>query len=114
MKKLYDRVMKAQAERNRIASEIVRLNEEDKFDEALALQPKLEAANSEYEDANRLYLTTLAATNNGGDPAQRFVPMGSQAEPQEIQDLRRSPQYMQQWLQAFRNGVTPRTIKEGQ
>ncbi len=114
MKKLYDRVMKAQAERNRIASEIVRLNDEDKFDEALALQPKLEAANREYEDANRLYLTTLAATSGGTDAAQHFVPMGSQQESQEVQNLRASPQYMQQWLQAFRNGVTPRTIREGQ
>ncbi|RPI95373.1 MAG: phage major capsid protein [Chloroflexi bacterium] len=116
MKKLYDRVMKAQAERNRIASEIVRLNDEDKFDEALALQPKLEAANREYDQANSLYLTTLAATSggNGSDPAQRFVPMGGQPEPREIQDLRMSPQYMQQWLQAFRNGATPKSVKNGQ
>lgn len=114
LKNLYDRVMKANAERNRIASEIVRLNDEDKFDEALGLQKSLESAKVEYESANSLYLSVLATTS-GEDPAQRFTPMGSSgAETQEIKDLRASPQYMQQWLSAFRLGATPKSVKGGQ
>lgn len=114
LKNLYDRVMKAHAERNRIASEIVRLNDEDKFDEALKLQSSLDQAVSEYDNANKLYLSTLAATSGNPDPAQRFTPMGGDPEPQEIKDLRASPQYMQQWLNAFRLGVTPKSVKGGQ
>lgn len=114
LKKLYDRVMKADAERNRIASEIVRLNDEDKFDEALKLQDSLDKAVNEFEGANKLYLSTLAATAGGGaDPAQRFTPMGSAPESQEIKELRASPQYMQEWLKAFRLGATPKTVRGG-
>lgn len=117
IKALYDKVQKADAARNQIAQEIVNLNDEGKYDEALALQEKLDTANKEYKDANRLYLSMLEATSDGGnngDPAQRFVPLGSQQEPEEITDLRASPQYMDQWVRAFRNGVTPKTIKGGQ
>lgn len=114
LKNLYDRVMKANAERNRIASEIVRLNDEDKYDEALKLQDSLDQAVFEYENANKLYLSMLTATNSGSDPAQRFTPMGgASGEPQEIKDLRASPQYMQQWLNAFRLGATPKSVKGG-
>lgn len=113
LKNLYDRVMKANAERNRIASEIVRLNDEDKFDEALKLQESLDKAVAEYESANKLYLSTLAATNGNSDPAQRFTPMGGSPEPQEVKNLRESPQYMQQWLNAFRLGATPKSVKGG-
>jgi HK97 family phage major capsid protein len=113
IKNLYDRVMKANTERNQIAKEIVRLNDEDKFEEALGLQAKLDAANKEYDGANSLYLSTLAATSGGTDPAQRFIPMGGQTETQEIKDLRASPQYMQEWLNAFRIGATPKTVKGG-
>ncbi len=116
LKSLYDRVLKAEAARNLIAQDIVRLNDEDKFDEALALQPKLEAANKEYKGANELYLSVLDASSDGTgqDPAKRFVPAGGESETPEMKDLRCSPQYMVQWLQAFRNGVTPKTIRNGQ
>ena len=114
LKNLYDRVMKANAERNRIASEVVRLNDEDKFDEALKLQGPLDQAVIEYENANKLYLSALSATSGGNDPAQRFTPMGGEPEPQEVKDLRSSPQYMQQWLNAFRLGTTPKSVKGGQ
>jgi HK97 family phage major capsid protein len=113
LKKLYDRVLKADAERNRIASDIVRLNDEDKFDEALKLQGSLDNAVADYKSANGLYLSALAATNGGPDPATRFTPMGGAPETQEIQDLRASKEYMQEWLKAFRMGATPKTIKGG-
>jgi HK97 family phage major capsid protein len=112
LKNLYDRVMQANAERNRIAAEIVRLNDQDKFDEALKLQDALDKAVNEYESANKLYLSTLSATNGTSDPAQRFTRMYG-PEPQEIKDLRASPQYMQQWLNAFRLGATPKSVKGG-
>jgi HK97 family phage major capsid protein len=114
LKNLYDRVMKANAERGRIAAEVVRLNDEDKFQEALALQEKLDAANAEYESANKLYLSALAASEGSADPASRFIPLGRQPDALEIKDLRASPQYMQEWLKAFRIGATPKTVKGGQ
>lgn len=114
LKKLYDRVMKANAERNRIGLEIVSLNDEDKFEEALALQDSLEAAKREYDDANKLYLSLLAVAQDNTDPAQRFVPLGGDPEPKEVKDLRASHEYMQDWLAAFRNGVTPKSVSSGQ
>lgn len=114
LKKLYDRVVKAKAAQKLIAQDIVSLNDEDKYDEALALQPKLETANKEFNDANVLYLTMLATEDGSEDPSSRFVPAGGQEEPRAIQDLRASPQYMQQWMNAFRNGVTPKVIANGQ
>jgi HK97 family phage major capsid protein len=113
LKKLYDRVLKADAERNRIASDIVRLNDEDKFDEALKLQGSLDTAVADYKSANGLYLSALAATNGGPDPATRFTPMGGQSESSEVKDMRASNEYMQEWLKAFRMGATPKTIKGG-
>lgn len=116
LKSLYDRVMKAEAARNLIAQDIVRLNDEDKYDDALALQPKLEAANKEYKDANTLYLSVLQAQDGSEDPAGRFVPAnedGKKKSDKEVKDLRATPQYMQQWLAAFRDGVTPKVIKNG-
>jgi HK97 family phage major capsid protein len=110
---MYDRVLKADANRQQIAREVVRLNDEDKFDEALALQPKLESANAEYEAANRLYLAALAATsNNASDPAQRFIPLGGDQPQPQPSNLRASPEYMNEWLTAFRNGVTPRNVHQ--
>ncbi len=116
LKALYDKVVKAEDERNRIAQEIVRLNDEDKYQEALGMQDKLDAANKEFKDANRLYLSMLDASNGGSaNPAQRFVAAGgSQPGAQEIKDLRESVEYRDQWLTAFRNGVTPKTVKGGQ
>ncbi len=114
LKKLYDRVMKANAERNRIALEVVRLNDEDKFDEALQLQDSLDKAVAEYEGANKLYLSALAATNGANDPAQRFTGMGAPNESQEVKDLRASNEYMQEWMKAFRLGATPKSVKGGQ
>jgi len=110
---MYDKVVAANAERNRIAAQIVSLNDENKFEDALALQPKLDSANKEYEGANKIYLSLLDTTN-GQDPAQRFnAPMG-QTEAQEVKDLRGSKEYRDEWFAAFRNGVTPKTIKSGQ
>jgi HK97 family phage major capsid protein len=113
LKPMYDKVVAANAERNRIAAQIVSLNDENKFEDALALQPNLDTANKEYEGANKMYLSLLATTN-GQDPAQRFnTPMG-QTESQDIKDLRASKDYQDQWMNAFRLGVTPKTVKNGQ
>jgi len=114
LKPMYDKVVAANAERNRIASQIVALNDADKFEEAIALQPQLDAANKEYADTNKMYLSLLATTDGQQDPAQRFQPPMGQPESQEVKDLRESPQYMQQWMNAFRNGVTPKSVKSGQ
>jgi HK97 family phage major capsid protein len=113
LKPMYDKVVAANAERNRIAAQIVSLNDENKFEEALALQPKLDTANKEYEGANKMYMSLLATTN-GEDPAQRFQQPMSQTQAQEVNDLRASKEYRDEWFNAFRNGVTPKTIKSGQ
>jgi HK97 family phage major capsid protein len=114
LKPIYDKVVAANAERNRIAAQIVSLNDENKFEDALALQPKLDTANKDYEGANKIYLSLLDTTS-GQDPAQRFnAPMGGSSEPQDMKDLRASKEYQDQWLNAFCLGVTPKTIKNGQ
>lgn len=118
LKSLYDRVMSAEAARNLVAQDIVRLNDEGKYDEALALQPKLDTANKEYKGANQLYLSMLEVSGDGQQGQQgqqvahRFVPAGGQTETQEVKDLRASPQYMNAWLTAFRAGVTPKNVGE--
>jgi HK97 family phage major capsid protein len=114
LKNLYDRVLKANAEKARIAGEIVRLNDEDKFDEALKLQESLDKAVADYDGANKLYLSALSATNGSLDPAQRFTHAGGQNETQEVKDLRASSEYMQEWMNAFRMGATPKSVKNGQ
>jgi HK97 family phage major capsid protein len=118
LKALYDKVLQADAARNLVAQDIVRLNDEDKFDDALALQPKLEGLNKEYKAANALYLSMqdFASDSNGGsaNPAKRFAPASGRPEAQEIADLRASNDYMAEWLSAFRGGVTPKTISNGQ
>jgi HK97 family phage major capsid protein len=115
IKSLYDRVLKADAERHRIAAEIVRLNDADKLDEALQMQAPLDKANAEYEGVNKLYLSALATTSNsGGDPAKRFTQAGGtqSQQPPEIENLRATPEYRDEWLRAFRAGVTPENVNE--
>ncbi|MBI5951898.1 MAG: phage major capsid protein [Chloroflexi bacterium] len=113
LKPMYDKVVAANAERNRIAAQIVALNDESKYDEALALQPNLDTANKEYDGANKMYLSLLATTD-GEDPAQRFnAPMGQQQpDPKNAKDLRATPEYMTEWLDAFRHGITPGNIAQ--
>lgn len=113
LKPMYDKVLAANAERNRIAAQIISLNEEDKFEDAIALQPKLDSANKDYEGANKTYLSLLAVTN-GEDPANRFNSVMGQNESQEVTDLRSSKEYKDEWFAAFRSGVTPKTVKNGQ
>ncbi len=113
LKPMYDKVLAANAERNRIAAQIISLNEEDKFEDAIALQPKLDSANKDYEGANKTYLSLLAVTN-GEDPANRFNSVMGQNESQEVTDLRSSKEYKDEWFAAFHSGVTPKTVKNGQ
>src|SRR5690349_17923319 len=113
LKAIYDRVLKAEAARNLIAQEIVRLNDDDKFDEALKLQEKLDSANSDYDGAKRLYASMLQVDGEGAPGSQvnqRFVPAGGQAEPQEVTNLRATPEYANEWFAAFRKGVTPKNV----
>jgi HK97 family phage major capsid protein len=111
LKPMYDKVVAANAERNRIATQIVALNDEGKYDDALALQPKLDTANKDYEGANKTYLSLLAASSDE-DPALRFnAPMG-QESPKSNKDARATPEYMNDWLDAFRHGITPGNIAQ--
>jgi HK97 family phage major capsid protein len=110
IKSLYDKVLSADAARNLVAQDIVRLNDEGKYDEALTLQPKLDSANKEYKGANQLYLSMLDVA--GDKTQQRFVPAGGQAEQKETKNLRETPEYQAEWMNAFRNGVTPKNVHQ--
>jgi HK97 family phage major capsid protein len=116
IKSLYDKVMSADAARNLVAQDVVRLNDEGKYDEALALQPKLDSANKEYKDANKLYLSMLEVSGdkpqNGQNVNQRFVPAGGQTNAQEAKAIRETPEYQAEWMDAFRRGVTPKNLDQ--
>jgi HK97 family phage major capsid protein len=113
LKKLFDAVNAAQALVNQIAAQIVALYDEGKVAEAVALQAQLDEAKKAYQDQNQLYLSMLSATSNNGDPAQRFVPVGGDAEPAQVRDLRASPAYRDQFFAALRAGATPQSIQDG-
>lgn len=121
MKPLYDKVIGADAARNLVAQEIIQLNDAGKYEEALALQPKLETANKEYKSANALYLSMLEVSGdkpqNGSaqNVNRRFVPAGGdEAATQAVKDVRASDAYRDAWFDALRNGATPKSVLNGQ
>lgn len=113
LKKLFDAVNAAQARVNQIAAQVVALFDEGKVSEAVALQAQLDEAKKSYQDQNQLYLSMLAATSDNGDPARRFVPIGGEAETQQVRDLRASNAYRDQFFSALRVGATPQSIQDG-
>lgn len=114
LKKYFDAANKAEARVQNIAAQINDLFEADKTDEALKLRPQLDAAKTEAKDAHQLYLSMQAATLPEGDPGRKFVRAGGDTEPKEVQDIRASAEYKRVWFEAFRNGVTVKSIKGGQ
>ena len=113
LKKFYDAANAAEARVQQIAAQINDLFDANKLDEALKLQPELDKAKSEAKQAQQLYLSMQAATVSDGDPASRFVPAGGDPEPKEVKDMRASSEYRDQFWSAFRNGVSPKSIKAG-
>jgi HK97 family phage major capsid protein len=113
LKKYFDAANAAEARVQALAAQINDLFEAEKNDEALKLRPSLDKAKTEAHEAHQLYLSMAAATTPEGDPAQRFVPTGGDPEPKEVTDMRASKEYANQFWGAFRNGVSPKTIKAG-
>lgn len=113
LKRFYDAANKAEARVQQIAAQISDHFEADEVEEATALRPKLDEAKAEAREASQLYISMLAATSSEMDPAQRFVPAGGDAEPQEVKNLRASAEYARAFFNAFASGVSPKTIKNG-
>jgi HK97 family phage major capsid protein len=115
LKQAYDAVNKTAARVQQIAAQINTLFDEDKIEDAKLLQPQLEQAKSEHQEANQQYLLLASAnTEQNGDNARHFVPTQSNREPKEIQELRASREYKAAFWDAFKNGVTPKSIRAGQ
>src|SRR3990172_6704860 len=112
LKKLLDKVNQTAARKDDIGKQIVVLLDAEKYDEAYALEPELEKAKAEHQQAFNLYVSMQDALK-GSDPAQRFVPAGGEREPEEIKDLRASPEYQAAFISALRNGVTPKAGPSG-
>lgn len=117
LQKLKDAASAARNEMESIAAQIVDLTDKDQVDEALKLQDKLTKAKADAKAANDLYLSVVdvALAGNSDENGTRFVPTASnRQEPKDITEMRASKEYGDKFWDAFRNGVTPTTIKNGQ
>lgn len=114
LKKFFDAANLAEARVQQIAAQINDLFEKGQTEEALKLRPELDAAKAEAKEAHQLYLSMQAATVSDGDPAQRFVPVGGDPEPQAVREMRASNEYMADFFAALRVGASPKTVMNGQ
>src|SRR5690349_18110289 len=112
LKALYDALMKARTNTRNIAAQIVSLYDQGKIEEGLALKDKLDAAKVEEQQQESLYNSMLASVTNVNDPAQRFTPASNDEEPDVVLELRSSRDYLNQWMSAMRNGVTPKNVHQ--
>ncbi|TRZ48836.1 phage major capsid protein [bacterium] len=110
LKKYYDAVLAADAKVNSVAVRINTFFDESKIEDAQKLQPDLAAAKKEYAAANALYLEMAGVERS--NPATSFVPAGGATPQQPAKDMRASPEYMAQWLNALRSGVTPKNVAQ--
>lgn len=113
LKKYFDAAQAASQKVIDKANEIDTLFDADKTAEALALAPELDKLKADAKAANQLYISMQATTQGNGDPAQKFVMTGSDPEPKEVKDLRKSPVYIESFFKALRNGVSPKTVGTG-
>jgi HK97 family phage major capsid protein len=114
LKRYFDAANAAEARVQSIAAQINDLFEKGQTEEAMKLRPDLDAAKASAKEQHQLYLSMQAATVADGDPAQRFVPVGGDPEPQQVKDLRASNEYLADFLAALRVGASPKSVKNGQ
>ena len=114
LKRYYDAAQAANQKVTDLAEEIDALFEANKTEDALKKAPELEAARKEAKEMNQLYISMQAQTQNDGDPASKFVKVGGDPEPKTVQNLRASQTYLDSFFNAFRKGVTPKTVANGQ
>lgn len=113
LKKYFDAADAAEARVQQIASTINDHFERGETEKALELRPQLDSAKNEAKQAQQLYLSMQDATVGNGEPNKRFVPASGDREPKSVAEKRSSPEYSQAFFDAFKNGVSPKTIKEG-
>lgn len=117
LQKLKDAASAARTKMEGIAAQIVDLTDKDQVDEALKLQDSLTKAKADAKAANDLYLSVVdvALAGNDDENGSHFVPASnSRQEPKDITEMRASKEYADKFWDAFRSGVTPKTIKDGQ
>jgi len=113
LKRYYDAAQAANQKVTDLADQIDALFEANKTEDALKLSPELEKARNDAKEMNQLYISMQARTQETGDPASKFVPVGGDPEPKKVVDLRGSQTYLDSFFNAFRKGVTPKTIANG-
>ena len=113
LKKYFDAAQAANQKVIDKANEIDALFDADKTAEALAMAPELDRLKADAKTTNQLYISMQATTQGNGDPAQKFVMVGGDPEPKEVKDLRESPLYLNTFFNAFKKGVTPKTVANG-
>jgi HK97 family phage major capsid protein len=114
LKRFYDAANAAEARVQQLATQINDHFENGQTDEALKLRPELDGAKGAAKDAQQLYISMQAATVQDGDSAgQRFVPTSGDPEPKKVKDILGSQEYTKAFFDAFRAGVSPKTIKAG-
>lgn len=109
LKLFLDAVNAASARVTDVSRQITEHMTAGKMDEALALQPTLDAAQLDYEKSNKLYLSMLNASNGGTDPAQRFVPEVQVVEDEADRALKGNPfKSLGEQLMAVKDAATTR------
>ncbi len=114
LRRLYDLANATALRVQDIATQINDHLDRNENDQAIALRSDLDKAKKDADEASQLYLSMVAASQGeGGDPAQRFVPMGGDTEPPQVRDLRGSREYVQEFFQALKVGASPKSILGG-
>lgn len=114
LKSLYDAVNSARGKVSNLATQIVELQERGEIDKANDLLPQLETVKAEAKKAEQLYFSVADAVTSGANPASQFVPVsGNEPEKKEVKDLRSTSEYTRTFFDAFRSGVSPKTIRAG-
>ena len=81
--KLYkDAVEARQDEATQVAMQIDELMQEDKLEDALALQPKLDEAEAKVQEAQHLYDSMKNFSERGESAAPKFVPVSTEQDRQ--------------------------------
>jgi HK97 family phage major capsid protein len=113
LKPYFDAVVAAEAKVHDLATRINTHFEANETEKALELRTQLDKFKADAKSANDLYLSMRNAVDDGAEPARKFTPMGGDPEPQEVAELRSSKEYSNQFWNAFKMGVTPKSIQAG-
>ncbi len=113
LKKFYDAASAAETDVQRIAEQINEHFDNGENGKALELRPSLDKAKADAKNAHELYISMQASTEGALDPAARFVPTNGDTETKEVKELRASNEYTRMFFDAFKAGVSPKTLQAG-